>query len=101
MLTRSWSIDEVASRERALRAAPKPAEEAVEHGARLGLALFQRRADDRGEIADVLGDEKIMLHEALDRATGRRGRDSRDAPPIVGCMSKESRSSARPVAKCR
>ena len=28
-------------------------------------ALLERRADDRGEIADILGDEKVMLHEAL------------------------------------
>src|SRR6266702_1330085 len=32
----------------------------------LGLARLQARAQDRREIADVLGDQKIMLHEPLD-----------------------------------
>ena len=43
-------------------------------GMRLGLALFQGGADDRGEIADILGDEEIMLHEAFDagEAAARR-----------------------------
>ena len=33
---------------------------------RLGLLIFQFGAQDRGEIADVLGDQEIMLHEAFD-----------------------------------
>src|SRR5258708_5489012 len=33
---------------------------------RLGLAVFQRRAQDGGEVADVLGDQEVVLHEALD-----------------------------------
>jgi len=33
---------------------------------RLGLPFFERCADDRGQIADILGDQKIMLHEPLD-----------------------------------
>ena len=32
----------------------------------LGVAVLQVRAQDGGEIADVLGDQEVMLHEALD-----------------------------------
>ena len=46
----------------------QPAHETVENGARLGVLFLQRRADDGGEIADILGDEEIVLHEALDVA---------------------------------
>src|SRR5262245_66503071 len=35
---------------------------------RLQLLHLERRADDAGELADFLGDEEIMLHEALDGA---------------------------------
>ncbi len=48
------------------RAPPQPSDEAVEHRRRLGLALFQRRANDRRQIADVFGDEEVVLHEAFD-----------------------------------
>jgi hypothetical protein len=34
------------------------------HG--LGLPVLQRRAQDGGEVAHVLGDQEVMLHEALD-----------------------------------
>ena len=44
----------------------QPGDEAAEHGRRLGLTLFQAGAQDRGQIADVLGGEEIVLHEALD-----------------------------------
>ena len=40
--------------------------ETIEHGARLGLALFHRRADNRGQIPHIFGDQEIMLHEAFD-----------------------------------
>ena len=38
--------------------------------ARRGLDLLdlQRRAQDGGEVADILGDEEVVLHEALDGA---------------------------------
>ena len=49
----------------ALRRA-QPGDEAAEHRRGLGLALFEAGAQDRGEIADVLGGEEIVLHEALD-----------------------------------
>ena len=32
----------------------------------LELLHFQRRAQDRRQVADVLGDEEVVLHEALD-----------------------------------
>src|SRR5262249_3532358 len=35
---------------------------------RLQLLHLERRADDAGELANFLGDEEIMLHEALDGA---------------------------------
>ncbi len=35
---------------------------------RFGLAVFERRADDGGEIADVLCHQEIVAHEALGRA---------------------------------
>ena len=30
------------------------------------MAVFQLRAQDRGQIADILGDQEVVLHEALD-----------------------------------
>ncbi len=41
-------------------------DETVEDRSRLFVALFQLGAEDGGEVADILGDEKIVLHEALD-----------------------------------
>ena len=38
----------------------------LEHRHRLGLAVFERRAQDGGEVAHVLGDQEVVLHEALD-----------------------------------
>ena len=46
--------------------APQPPDETVEHRRRLGLALLERGADDRGQVADVLGDQEIVLHEPFD-----------------------------------
>ena len=39
---------------------------AAQHRRRLGLLVLQLGAQDRGEIADVLGDQEIVLHEAFD-----------------------------------
>ena len=39
---------------------------AAQHRRRLGLLVFQLGAQDRGEIADVLGDQEVVLHEAFD-----------------------------------
>ena len=43
-------------------------QERAEARQRLELLHLERRADDAGQLADFLGDEKIMLHEALDGA---------------------------------
>ena len=41
-------------------------EEAVERRRRLAVMLLERRAEDVGEVADFLGDQEVVLHEALD-----------------------------------
>ena len=46
----------------------KRAISAVEHRRGLCLALLQRGAEDRGEVADILRDQEVVLHEALDVA---------------------------------
>ena len=43
------------------------AEEAVQPRRVLRLALLELGADDAGQVADVLGDQEIVLHEALGR----------------------------------
>ena len=57
------------------RAAPPQApDEAVERRRRLGVALLQRRAHDRRQVADILGDQEVVLHEAFDVGQPRPGR---------------------------
>ena len=55
--------------------APRPRAELGHHPAQhrhgLGLIVLELGAEDGGEIADVLGDQKIVLHEALDVAQTR------------------------------
>ena len=51
--------------------AAAPAErgkQGVERGQRLQLLHFERRADDPGQLADLLGHQEVVTHEALDRA---------------------------------
>src|SRR5205814_10320608 len=49
-------------------------EKAVEHRGRLAVVLLERGTEDAGEVADFLGDEEVVLHEALDVAeAGMRG----------------------------
>ena len=48
------------------RAAPQAPDEPVEHRGRLRLTLLERGADDRRQVADVLRDQEIVLHETLD-----------------------------------
>ena len=60
--------------DRAGPAPPQPPDEPVEHRRRLGLALLERRADDRRQVADVLRHEEIVLHEALDVGLAGAGR---------------------------
>ena len=51
-----------------------PKNSRLKPGTVLGLLLLQRRAEDAGQVADVLGDQEIVLHEALDRRqTGMAG----------------------------
>ena len=53
-------------------APPRPAgKRAGEPRRHFRVNFFQRGADDGGQIADVLGDEKVVLHEALDLAQPR------------------------------
>ena len=40
---------------------------AVEARHLLGLRLLERGAEDAGQVADILGDQEVVLHEALDR----------------------------------
>src|SRR5271170_6883064 len=47
-------------------APPQTAHEAAECGRRFGVSLLERRAHDCGQVADVLGDEEVVLHEPLD-----------------------------------
>ena len=47
-------------------AAGGQAEEAVQHRRRLAVMLLERGAEDAGQVADVLGDQEVVLHEALD-----------------------------------
>ena len=45
---------------------PEPRHHAAQHRRGLGLLVFQLGAQDRGEVADVLGDQEVVLHEAFD-----------------------------------
>src|SRR5207245_10643972 len=57
------------------------------------LVGFENGAEDPGQVADVLGDEEVMLHEALDPAAARVGGVSHppadlglqvECPPLLG-----------------
>ena len=50
----------------AARAPAQGIEQPAEPGGRLDLLHLQRRAQDGREVADVLGDQEVVLHEALD-----------------------------------
>ena len=60
--------DEIVGVGQLFRAARRaqPRDHAAEHRRRLGLAFLEPGAQDGGEIADVLGGEEVVLHEALD-----------------------------------
>jgi hypothetical protein len=49
-----------------LDAWPQPRHHAAQDRRRLGLLVFQLGAQDRGQIADVLGNQEVVLHEAFD-----------------------------------
>ena len=48
------------------RRRPGRPKQAVEHRRRLAVVLLERGAEDAGQVADVLGDQEVVLHEALD-----------------------------------
>ena len=75
---RLLSMTKSSTRERAAAPAPEAAEDAVEDGQSLRLARLEFGADDRREVADILGDQEIALHEALDarQAAARRIADA-------------------------
>ena len=53
----------------ARRFKPKRRQERAERSARLAVLLPPaRRAEDARQVADILGDEEVVLHEALDGA---------------------------------
>ena len=49
-----------------VRARPQPRHHPAQHRRGLGLLVLQLGAQDRGEVADVLGDQEVVLHEAFD-----------------------------------
>jgi hypothetical protein len=69
-------------------------------GAGLACGLLQRGAEDAGEVADVLGDQEVVLHEALDvRQPGMLG----VAEPLgdLALHVEGQPLLGRPVRKCR
>ena len=56
----------VAAGERAAARRAQPRHHPAQHRHALGVAVFQFGAQDGGEIADVLGDQEVVLHETLD-----------------------------------
>ncbi len=48
------------------RARPQPRHHPAQHRRRLGLLILELGAEDGGEVADFLGDQEVVLHEALD-----------------------------------
>src|SRR6266851_2851372 len=70
--SRSLSITKAGEILYVLAASPRPAlDGAGEPRRHLGVNLLQCRADDGSQVADVLGDEAVVLHEALDLAQPR------------------------------
>ena len=45
---------------------PQPRHHPAQHRRGLGLLVLELGAQDRGEIADLLGDQEVVLHEAFD-----------------------------------
>ena len=73
-LTRSLSTLKSLASSIARGAPSQASDEAAERRRPLGVPVLERRAHDRGQIADVLGDEEIVLHEPLDVDQPRAGR---------------------------
>ena len=86
-----------------LGARPEPRHHAAQHRRGLGLFVFQLGAQDRGEVADVLGHQEVVLHEALDVLhAGMRGiaEPDRDLAlhverqPLLGAAGEEMQVAA-------
>ncbi len=65
--------DEIGRARNRAAAAGGQAEKAIEHRRGLAVVLLQRGAEDARQVADILGDEEIVLHEALDVAQAGMG----------------------------
>ena len=52
-------------------ARPEFRHHAAQRRHRLGLAVLELGAQDGGQVADILGDQEVMLHEPLDVALAR------------------------------
>ncbi len=65
--------DEIGRTGNLVVAAGGQAEQAVEHRRRLAVMFFQRSTEDARQVADVLGDQEVVLHEALDVLEARMG----------------------------
>src|SRR5689334_14155864 len=96
--------EEIVGIERAMAPA-QAAEEAVEHRPTLGLARLEFGADDRREVADVLGDQEVGLHETLDAGQAAAipvaepiGEPSLqvEAEPLLGAAGHEMHVAANP-----
>ena len=48
------------------RPTTQPAQKSVQSLRRLCLALLQSRADNRRQVSNILGDQKIVFHEPFD-----------------------------------
>ena len=59
--------DEIGGAGQLAAAAREGEEQPVETRDVAGLLFLKRRAEDTGEVADILGDQEIVLHETLDR----------------------------------
>ena len=82
----------------AARAPTHRVQQATEPGRCLHLLHLESRAQDRREIADVLGHQEVVLHEALDRAQAapvgvsqalRHGLLQIEGQPLLGASSEE------------
>src|SRR5690606_34467813 len=73
-------VDHEVARARQLALAAREGEEQpVEARYLFCLLLLQRRAEDARQVADILGDQEIVLHEALD---SRKAGMARIAEPV-------------------
>ncbi len=98
-------LDRKAGAAQAFLVRARMAGEAVEHGGGFRLVFFKRRADNRGQIADILGDQKIMFHETFDAGEAAAARIAEsigdlplhvEAQDFLGAAGKEMQMAADP-----